>query len=59
MCLECILKLVFVLFLPGVQLVSFSDWEKIDQVEHADGEAVGKPREKMVDVTQMLKIARK
>ncbi|KAK7004906.1 hypothetical protein BgiMline_006451 [Biomphalaria glabrata] len=38
--------------------VTFSDWLKIDQAECAAGELVGKPREKLIDVQQMLSIAR-
>ena len=35
----------------------FQDWEKIDRVEKARGESKGKPREKIVSVEEMLKIA--
>nr|CAD7393206.1 unnamed protein product [Timema cristinae] len=41
----------------GVQWVSFSDWEKIDQVEKERGARLGKPREKIVDIKEMLSIA--
>uniref|UniRef100_A0A7N4NIY9 NADPH:adrenodoxin oxidoreductase, mitochondrial n=1 Tax=Sarcophilus harrisii TaxID=9305 RepID=A0A7N4NIY9_SARHA len=40
----------------GVQPVSFKDWEKLDAEEVAQGQAVGKPREKLVDPQQMLQI---
>ncbi|MGH0147208.1 UNVERIFIED_CONTAM: hypothetical protein FKN15_052790 [Acipenser sinensis] len=41
----------------GVTPVSFAGWEKIDAVETARGREVGKPREKLVDVRDMLKEA--
>ncbi|KAJ8363601.1 hypothetical protein SKAU_G00124320 [Synaphobranchus kaupii] len=41
----------------GVNPVSFSDWEKIDVEEMKRGTVVGKPREKLLDVTEMLKTA--
>lgn len=41
----------------GIQVVSYSDWEKIDKVECERGEKLGKPREKIVDVNEMLEIA--
>ncbi|XP_036394074.1 NADPH:adrenodoxin oxidoreductase, mitochondrial [Megalops cyprinoides] len=41
----------------GVSPVSFSDWEKIDTEEMKRGKAAGKPREKMLDVAEMLKAA--
>ncbi|XP_066421821.1 NADPH:adrenodoxin oxidoreductase, mitochondrial isoform X2 [Molothrus aeneus] len=40
----------------GVRPVSFSDWEKIDAAEVARGKAAGKPREKIVDPVEMLRI---
>ncbi|XP_029620575.1 NADPH:adrenodoxin oxidoreductase, mitochondrial isoform X1 [Salmo trutta] len=42
----------------GVKPVSFSDWEKIDSEETRRGETRGKPREKMLDVGEMLQVAR-
>ncbi|TNN48349.1 NADPH:adrenodoxin oxidoreductase, mitochondrial [Liparis tanakae] len=42
----------------GVKPVTFSDWEKIDGVEVSRGKAVGKPREKMLTVEEMLQVAR-
>lgn len=44
------------LLLRGVQTVSFSDWEKIDAVETAQGLEVGKPREKILDTEEMLRL---
>ncbi|XP_053938975.1 NADPH:adrenodoxin oxidoreductase, mitochondrial isoform X2 [Cuculus canorus] len=40
----------------GVRPVSFSDWEKIDAAEVARGKAAGKPREKIVDPQEMLRV---
>uniref|UniRef100_A0A7N6A1H4 NADPH:adrenodoxin oxidoreductase, mitochondrial n=1 Tax=Anabas testudineus TaxID=64144 RepID=A0A7N6A1H4_ANATE len=42
----------------GVKPVTFSDWEKIDNVEMRRGEAKGKPREKILTVDEMLQVAR-
>ncbi|XP_041363674.1 NADPH:adrenodoxin oxidoreductase, mitochondrial-like [Gigantopelta aegis] len=39
----------------GVQVVSFSDWECIDEAECKNGQQHGKPREKMADTADMLK----
>lgn len=41
----------------GVFPVSFTDWEKIDLVETMLGERRGKPREKITEITEMLRIA--
>ncbi|CAB3369895.1 Hypothetical predicted protein [Cloeon dipterum] len=41
----------------GVQTVSFKDWEKIDQEEQNRGKAIDKPREKIISVSEMLKVA--
>lgn len=43
----------------GVKPVLFSDWEKIDSVETSKGEAIGKPREKILTVQEMLRVAHK
>ena len=40
----------------GVQIVSFNDWKRLDDVEVARGERRGAPRDKMVDVEAMLKV---
>lgn len=40
----------------GVQPVSFSDWEKLDAEEVFRGQGTGKPREKLVDPREMLKL---
>jgi ferredoxin--NADP+ reductase len=38
----------------GVRVVSYPQWRTIDAAEVARGAAVGKPREKFVDVDEML-----
>lgn len=43
----------------GVKPAIFSDWEKIDNVETSRGEAVGKPREKLLSVEEMLQVVQK
>uniref|UniRef100_A0A672IH27 NADPH:adrenodoxin oxidoreductase, mitochondrial n=1 Tax=Salarias fasciatus TaxID=181472 RepID=A0A672IH27_SALFA len=42
----------------GVKAVTFSGWEKIDDVETRRGEVSGKPREKLLTVQEMLQVAR-
>ncbi|XP_067860458.1 NADPH:adrenodoxin oxidoreductase, mitochondrial isoform X2 [Heptranchias perlo] len=46
-----------VLHAPGIRSVSFSGWEKIDAVEVAKGEKADKPREKLLDVQEMIDTA--
>ncbi|MEM7393965.1 MAG: NADP oxidoreductase, partial [Verrucomicrobiota bacterium] len=41
----------------GLNVIDFIDWKKIDAEEVSRGEAVGKPREKMVLVDEMLSVA--
>lgn len=41
----------------GITPVTFAHWLKIDAFEKSQGESRGKPREKMVDVNEMLRIA--
>lgn len=36
--------------------VDFDGWEKIDRVETERGKGVGKPREKILNVAEMLEI---
>lgn len=48
-----------ILISKGVQTVSYTDWEKIDQVERERGKQLGKPREKIIDIAEMLEIAAK
>lgn len=38
----------------GVRYVSFDDWKRLDQMEIASGEKIGKPREKFSTVAEML-----
>ncbi|XP_054282688.1 NADPH:adrenodoxin oxidoreductase, mitochondrial-like [Macrosteles quadrilineatus] len=40
----------------GIPTVDFVGWEKIDKVETERGQLVGKPREKIVNITEMLNI---
>ncbi|KAF7470789.1 Hypothetical predicted protein [Marmota monax] len=40
----------------GVRPVSFSDWEKLDAEEVSRGQGAGKPREKLVDPHEMLRL---
>ncbi|KAM5273354.1 NADPH:adrenodoxin oxidoreductase, mitochondrial [Ctenodactylus gundi] len=40
----------------GVQPVSFSDWETLDAEEVSRGRGAGKPREKLVDPQEMLRL---
>ena len=40
----------------GVQIVSFDDWKRLDDVEVARGERRGAPRDKIVDVESMLEV---
>uniref|UniRef100_A0A2I2Y781 NADPH:adrenodoxin oxidoreductase, mitochondrial n=1 Tax=Gorilla gorilla gorilla TaxID=9595 RepID=A0A2I2Y781_GORGO len=40
----------------GVRPVSFSEWEKLDAEEVARGQGTGKPREKLVDPQEMLRL---
>ncbi|KAF5276889.1 hypothetical protein FQA39_LY06440 [Lamprigera yunnana] len=41
----------------NVQLVTWEGWKKIDDYEQKQGKKIGKPREKLLDVTKMLEIA--
>lgn len=41
---------------PGVQPISFSDWEKLDALEVSRGQGAGKPREKLLDPQEMLRL---
>lgn len=40
----------------GVQIVSFDDWKRLDEVEVARGMRHGAPRDKVVDVEAMLEV---
>jgi hypothetical protein len=41
----------------GVVVVDCEGWRRIDAAERAAGAAVGKPREKLVDLEEMLRVA--
>ena len=41
-----------------LQVVSFADWQRVDAQEVKRGQALGKPRDKIVSVDEMLQIAR-
>lgn len=49
---------LFGLCLSGVVPVSFADWLKIDAYEKSRGTEREKPREKIVQIEEMLRIAR-
>ena len=40
----------------NVQVVSFADWKKIDAAEILRGQPLGKPREKFLDIQEMLAV---
>lgn len=40
----------------GVRPVSFLDWEKLDAEEVSRGQGAGKPREKLLDPQEMLRL---
>jgi ferredoxin/flavodoxin---NADP+ reductase len=40
----------------GVRVISYEDWHKIDAVEIERGQVVGKPREKITRVSEMLEL---
>ena len=40
----------------GVRMTTWQDWQQIDKVETARGAEVGKPREKVTRVGEMLEI---
>lgn len=50
---------------PGINpaqyhdIVTWSDWQKIDRQEIENGKTRNKPREKILDVNEMLKIAKR
>lgn len=41
-----------------VRVVNFQDWKKIDAAEIANGQKIGKPREKFISVHDMLSVLR-
>lgn len=42
----------------SIQVVHFNQWLRIDEIERRLGAILGKNREKMVDITKMLEVAR-
>lgn len=50
-------EIIKILESKNIRAVSFSEWEKINRVEEERGKLVGKPREKIVNVLEMLDIA--
>jgi hypothetical protein len=40
-------------------LVTYADWQRIDKVEVAEGKKVGKPREKLTTIPELLTAAGK
>ena len=40
----------------GVRPVSFSDWQKIDDVEESRGVEKGKPREKITTIQEWMEV---
>ena len=49
-------KLQQELKLKGVRVISFKDWKKLDAVEVEQGKKIGKPREKLTSIHEMLKV---
>lgn len=41
----------------NVQIVTWNDWLKIDKYEQEEGKKLGKPRKKLLDIGEMLKVA--
>ena len=41
----------------GIKVVDFDGWERLDEEERKRGQLVGKPREKVVDIEEMLRYA--
>ena len=48
-----------VLIQKNIQFLSYADWKIIDQYEIEQGEKVGKPREKLTSIDQILAILNK
>lgn len=40
----------------GIKVIHFNDWKVIDRMEQQLGSALGKPREKIVDINSMVEI---
>jgi len=41
----------------GLEPITFSQWEKIDHLEQQRGSELGKPREKVISVEEMVTVA--
>jgi len=52
------LKVKVTFLIAGVDVVSFEEWQKIDRAEVERGKAQGKVREKIVNVEDMLGVAK-
>ena len=59
LCFVYFFTFVYLLCVVGIKVVTFDDWEKINEAEVVRGEALGKPREKFVDVKEMLSAVQK
>ena len=42
----------------GIDVTAWADWQAIDRAEIARGKAAGRPREKFIDIAEMLEVAR-
>lgn len=51
--------IISVLSEHNIQYLSYADWKVIDEYEIAQGEKVGKPREKLTSIKQILSILKK
>lgn len=47
-------QLLSLLKSKNIKVISFADWKKIDAAEIERGKSLGKPREKFVDINEML-----
>lgn len=52
-------SIIPILTSKGVEPVNFMQWEAIDREERERGKQLQKPREKLVDVNEMLHIVKK
>ena len=57
-CVDVVDTCLFAFSPAGVQVVSFDDWQAMDRIEVQRGQVIGKPREKITSVEEMLQIAR-
>ena len=47
------------LYAAGLKPVTFTQWEKIDKLEQQRGNEMGKPREKVTSLEEMVTVATK